>query len=119
MKVLICDDSTFMRQIITTVLNQSDCEIVGEARNGLECIEKYKELTPDLILMDVTMPEMDGLSALKELKKINKNVKVIICSSMGQEPIVKEAIQNGAADFIVKPFQKERILEVIHSQSGV
>ena len=87
--------------------------MVGEAADGLQAIEKYKELQPDLVTMDITMPEMDGITALKEIKKINPNAKIIMCSAMGQQAMVIDAIQAGAKDFIVKPFQADRVLEAI------
>lgn len=94
-------------------LSKAGYDVCGEAENGVTAIEKFKELQPDLITMDITMPEMDGITAVKEIRKINANVKVIMCSAMGQQAMVVEAIQAGAADFIVKPFQRERVLEAI------
>ena len=117
MKILITDDAIFMRGILKKIIKDTPHEVIGEASNGLECIEKYKELQPDLVIVDITMPEMDGLQALKELKKIDKSVKVIMCSAMGQQMMVMEAIQSGALDFIVKPFQPDRIIDAIHRVS--
>jgi len=117
-KVLIVDDAAFMRMMIKDILVKNDYEIVGEAENGLKAIEKWQELRPDLTTMDITMPEMDGITAVKEIKKIDPNAKVIMCSAMGQQGMVIEAIQSGARDFIVKPFQPDRVLEAIRKVVG-
>lgn len=112
-KVLIVDDAAFMRMMIKDILAKNGYEIVGEAENGMKAIEKFQELRPDLTTMDITMPEMDGITAVKEIKKIDANAKVIMCSAMGQQAMVIEAIQSGARDFIVKPFQPDRVLEAV------
>jgi len=112
-KILIVDDAAFMRMMIKDILVKNGYEIVGEAQDGAQAIEKYKELEPDLVTMDITMPEMDGITALKEIKAINPDAKVIMCSAMGQQAMVIDAIQAGAKDFIVKPFQADRVLEAI------
>ncbi|MHA6251285.1 response regulator [Oceanobacillus sp. CAU 1775] len=112
-KVLIVDDAAFMRMMIKDILSKNGYEIVGEAPDGAQAVEKYKELQPDLVTMDITMPEMDGITALKEIKKIDPNATVIMCSAMGQQAMVIDAIQAGAKDFIVKPFQADRVLEAI------
>ncbi|WP_025027648.1 response regulator [Caldalkalibacillus mannanilyticus] len=117
-KILIVDDAAFMRMMIKEILSKNGFEVVGEAHDGAQAVEKYKELTPDLVTMDITMPEMDGISALKEIKKINPNAKIIMCSAMGQQAMVIDAIQAGAKDFIVKPFQAERVLEAINKTLG-
>lgn len=111
--ILIVDDASFMRMMIKDILTKNGFTILGEAENGLKAIEKYKELTPDLVIMDITMPEMDGIQAVKEIKKINGNAKIIMCSAMGQQAMVIEAIQAGAKDFIVKPFQADRVVEAV------
>jgi two-component system chemotaxis response regulator CheY len=111
--ILIVDDAAFMRMMIKDILTKNGYQVVGEAADGVQAIEKYKECIPDLVTMDITMPEMDGITALKEIKKINPNVKVIMCSGMGQQAMVIDAIQAGARDFIVKPFQSDRVLEAI------
>jgi two-component system, chemotaxis family, chemotaxis protein CheY len=111
--ILIVDDAAFMRMMIKDILSKNGYQVVGEAADGAQAIEKYKECVPDLVTMDITMPEMDGITALKEIKKINPNVKVIMCSAMGQQAMVIDAIQAGARDFIVKPFQADRVLEAI------
>ena len=117
-KVLVVDDAAFMRMMIKDILTKNDYEIVGEAGNGLQAIEKWQELRPDLTTMDITMPEMDGITAVKEIKKIDPNAKIIMCSAMGQQGMVIEAIQSGARDFIVKPFQPDRVLEAIRKVVG-
>lgn len=112
-RVLIVDDAAFMRMMIKDILTKNGFEVVGEANDGVQAIEKYKELSPDLVTMDITMPEMDGIAALKEIKNINTDAKVIMCSAMGQQAMVIDAIQAGANDFIVKPFQADRVIEAI------
>lgn len=117
-KVLIVDDAAFMRMMIKDILLKNGFEVVGEAENGAKAVEKFQELRPDLTTMDITMPEMDGISAVKQIKKIDPGAKVIMCSAMGQQAMVIEAIQSGARDFIVKPFQPDRVLEAIRKAIG-
>lgn len=117
-RILIVDDAAFMRMMIRDILSKNGYEVVGEAQDGAQAIEKYKELLPDLITMDITMPEMDGIAALKEIRKIDSNAKVIMCSAMGQQAMVIDAIQAGAKDFIVKPFQADRVIEAIKKTLG-
>ncbi|HDX9579754.1 response regulator [Bacillus cytotoxicus] len=113
-KILVVDDAVFMRTMIKNLLqSNSDFEIIGEAENGIEAIQKYKELQPDIVTLDITMPEMDGLEALKEIIKIDANAKIVICSAMGQQGMVLDAIKSGAKDFIVKPFQADRVIEAL------
>lgn len=112
--VLIVDDAAFMRMMIKDILSKNGFNVIGEAADGAQAVEKYKELTPDLVTMDITMPEMDGIAALKEIKSINSKAVIIMCSAMGQQAMVIDAIQAGAKDFIVKPFQAERVLEAIN-----
>jgi len=116
--ILICDDAAFMRMMIKDILSKNGYNVAGEAENGAKAVEKYKELNPDLVLMDITMPEMDGIQALKEIKKLDAGALVIMCSAMGQQAMVIEAIQNGARDFIVKPFAADRILEAVRKVIG-
>jgi len=116
--VLIVDDAAFMPMMIKDILNKNDFEVVGEAENGVQAVEQYKELQPDLVTMDITMPEMDGIAALKEIKQMNPSAIVIMCSAMGQQAMVIDAIQAGAKDFIVKPFQADRVLEAINKALG-
>ena len=117
-KVLIVDDAAFMRMMLKDILTKNGYEVVGEAENGNKALEKYKELKPDLVLMDITMPEVDGISALKNIRKEDGNAKVVMCSAMGQQNMVIEAIQSGARDFIVKPFQADRVLEAVKKVIG-
>ncbi|MFC5401947.1 response regulator [Cohnella soli] len=117
-RILIVDDAAFMRMMIRDILTKNGYEVVGEAQDGSQAIEKYKDLQPDLITMDITMPEMDGITALKEIRKLDSNAKVIMCSAMGQQAMVIDAIQAGAKDFIVKPFQADRVIEAIKKTLG-
>lgn len=117
-RILISDDAAFMRMMIKDILTKAGYEVAGEAENGAKAVERYNELKPDLVLMDITMPEMDGIQALKKIKEGDGNAKVIMCSAMGQQAMVIEAIQSGAKDFIVKPFQPERILEAVQKVLG-
>lgn len=112
-KILIVDDAAFMRMMIKDILSKNGFDVVGEAQDGAQAIEKYKELEPDLVTMDITMPEMDGITSLKEIKAASPDAKIIMCSAMGQQAMVIDAIQAGAKDFIVKPFQADRVLEAI------
>jgi two-component system chemotaxis response regulator CheY len=112
-RVLIVDDAVVMRMMIKGILSKNGYEVVGEAQNGLEAVEKYQELKPDLVTMDMVMPEMDGISAVKQIVASDPNAKVIMCTSMGQQALVVEAIQAGAKSFITKPFQPPKILETI------
>jgi len=116
--ILICDDAAFMRMMIKDILSKNGYNVAGEAENGQKAVEKFKELSPDLVLMDITMPEMDGIQALKEIKKTDGNALVIMCSAMGQQAMVIESIQAGAKDFIVKPFQAERVIEAVKKVIG-
>ena len=111
--ILIVDDASFMRMMIKDILTKNGFEVIGEAENGAKAVEKYKELNPELVIMDITMPEMDGIQAVKEIKKINGEARVVMCSAMGQQAMVIEAIQAGAKDFIVKPFQADRVVEAV------
>ncbi|HEY9886019.1 MAG TPA: response regulator, partial [Vampirovibrionales bacterium] len=117
--VLIVDDALFMRTVLKDILTKNGYEVVGEATNGYEAIEKFQELQPDIITMDITMPELDGIEALKQIMDIDKRAKVIMCSAMGQQGIVVEAIKHGACDFVIKPFQPTRVLEAINKATGV
>lgn len=117
-RVLIVDDAAFMRMMIKDILSKDGYEVVGEADNGVKAVEKYKELTPDLVLMDITMPEMNGIDAVKNIKAIDPGAKIVMCSAMGQQAMVIESIQAGARDFIVKPFQADRVLEAVRKVVG-
>lgn len=118
-RILIVDDAAFMRMMIRDILTKNGFEVVGEAEDGNQAIEKFKEVRPDLIMMDITMPEMDGIVALKEIKKIDPSAKIIMCSAMGQQTMVIDAIQAGAKDFIVKPFQTDRVIDAINKTLGI
>lgn len=116
--ILIVDDAAFMRMMIKDVLTKNGFQVVGEAENGAKAIERYKELKPALTIMDITMPEVDGIQAVKEIKKFDSAAKIIMCSAMGQQAMVIEAIQAGAKDFIVKPFQADRVIEAVKKVIG-
>ncbi|EAL8030414.1 TPA_asm: two-component system response regulator [Listeria monocytogenes] len=113
LKLLIVDDAMFMRTMIKNIVKDSDFEVVAEAENGLEAVKKYDEVKPDIVTLDITMPEMDGLEALAQIMAKDPSAKVIMCSAMGQQGMVVDAIKKGAKDFIVKPFQADRVLEAL------
>ncbi|WP_047810937.1 MULTISPECIES: response regulator [Desulfosporosinus] len=110
---MIVDDAAFMRMMLKDILTKNGVTVAGEAENGAIAVEKYMELQPDLTIMDITMPEMDGLQAVKEIVKRDPKAKIIMCSAMGQQSMVIEAIQSGAKDFVVKPFQADRVIEAV------
>lgn len=113
LKILIVDDALFMRNMLKDIFVQAGYEIAGEASNGVEAIQRYKELKPDLVTMDIVMPEKSGIEALEEITKQDPNACVIMVSALGQDPLVIQAIQHGAKDFIVKPFEEQRVLDVV------
>jgi len=114
-KVLIVEDAPFIREMIRDILESHDHEIVGEAANGLEAIEKYKALKPDVVLMDILMPGMDGLSAIMNIMEQDTKAKIIVVSALVKEALRKEAMRAGAVDFVAKPFQVERLLEAVRA----
>lgn len=116
--VLVVDDAAFMRMMLKDILTKGGYDVVGEAADGNEAVAKYNELKPDLVTLDITMPNKDGLQALKEIRANDPNATCIMCSAMGQQAMVIEAIQSGAKDFIVKPFQAERVLEAVKKVIG-
>lgn len=116
--VLITDDTAFMRMTLRNVIEKNGYTVVGEAGDGEEAIALYKELKPDMVTMDITMPKMDGISAIKEIMKVDPNAKIIVCSAMGQKPMVIEALSAGAKDFLVKPFDAERVVESLRKISS-
>ena len=116
--VLICDDAIFMRTMIGDILRQAGFEVVGEAENGQQAVEKYRALRPDLVTMDIVMPDMGGIDAVREIIREDPKAKILMCSAMGQQALVIEAIQAGARDFVVKPFQPSRVLEAVHRVLG-
>ena len=117
-KVLIVDDASFMRMTIRQMLEKNGHEVVGEAADGVEALTKYQELKPDLVTLDITMPNKDGIAALKDIKAFDPGALCVMCSAMGQQSMVIEAIQAGAKDFIVKPFQADRVIESIRKVLG-
>lgn len=117
-RILIVDDAAFMRMMLRNMLEKAEYTIVGEASNGRMAIEAYQEHTPDLVLMDITMPEMDGIEALKGIKVLDPKAKIIMCSAMGQQTMVMDAIKYGASDFVVKPFNNTRVLEALKRVLG-
>lgn len=116
--VLVCDDAVFMRTMISDILTQAGLEVVGEADSGAAAVEKYKALKPDLVTMDIIMPEMGGIDAVKAITNFDPQARVLMCSAMGQQALVAEAIQAGAKDFVVKPFQPSRVLEAVQRVLG-
>jgi two-component system, chemotaxis family, chemotaxis protein CheY len=117
-RVLIADDAAFMRMMIRNILTQNGHEVVGEAENGQEAVERYAELKPDVTTMDITMPEKDGIAALKEIMAADPAARVVMCSALGQESKVIESIRSGAKDFVVKPFQQDRVLAALAKALG-
>ena len=117
-RILVADDAAFMRMMVKDILTKGGYEVVGEAANGKEAIEQYEKLQPDLVLMDTIMPEMDGIEALKKIKSSYPDALIIMCSAMAQQAMVIECIQGGAKDFIVKPFQADRVLESVKKVLG-
>ena len=117
-RILITDDAMFMRVTLKDILSRNGYEIAGEASNGREAVELYQSLKPDLVTMDITMPDMDGITALKEIRKMDPKACVLMCTAMGQRNMVMEAMGAGARDFIVKPFQKDKVLESVSKLLG-
>ncbi len=116
--VLVCDDAVFMRTMISDILTQAGLEVVGEAASGAQAVERYKALRPDLVTMDIIMPEMGGIEAVKEITAFDPQARVLMCSAIGQQALVAEAIEAGAKDFVVKPFQPSRVLEAVQRVLG-
>lgn len=117
-RILIADDALFMRMMLKDMLTKGGYDVCGEAANGEEAVEMYKELKPDLVMLDITMPVLDGMGALREIKVMDPTAKVIMCSAMGQKNFVLDAIRHGASDFIVKPFQPSKIFETLRRILG-
>ena len=111
--IMIVDDASFMRMMLKRIIETHGHTVVAEAENGLVAISRYKEFKPDLVTMDITMPELDGIQAVKGIMEVDPSAKIVMCSAMGQQVMVIDAIQAGARDFIVKPFQEERIVETL------
>lgn len=118
MKVLVVDDTAFMRIMMRTILEELGYEVIAEAKNGKEAVDEYTKRRPDIVTMDITMPEMDGVEALREIRRLDPKAKVIMCSAMGQRDMVLDAISFGARDFVVKPFQKDRIQEAVSKMAN-
>lgn len=118
-RVLVVDDAAFMRMAIKMILNGNGFEVIGEAENGAIAVKKYKELKPDIVTMDITMPEMTGLEALKEIREFDPEAKVIMVSAMGQEGIVRETIMLGAKSFIIKPFKNDHVIQTLNKVLAV
>ncbi|MCU0621829.1 MAG: response regulator [Gemmatimonadales bacterium] len=116
--VLVCDDAIFMRTMISDILAQAGYEVVGEAESGAQAVQQYRALKPDLVTMDIVMPDMGGIDAVREIVKEDPQARILMCSAMGQQALVVEAIQAGAKDFIVKPFQPSRVLEAVQRVLG-
>jgi two-component system, chemotaxis family, chemotaxis protein CheY len=116
--VLVCDDALFMRTMVKDILSQAGFTVVGEAENGQQAVEQYKKLKPDLVTMDIIMPEMGGIEAVKKIMEVDPQARILMCSAMGQQALVLEAIQVGAKDFVVKPFQPSRVLEAVQRVLG-
>ena len=117
-KILLVDDAAFMRKMVRDTLSKSGYTDIYEAVDGADAVEKFSEIGPDLVIMDITMPNMDGLQALKEIRSRDGNAKVVMCSAMGQESMVMDAVRSGAKDFIVKPFKPDRVLKTVNSILG-
>lgn len=117
-RILLVDDASFMRMMLKDLLTKNGHEVIGEAENGLIGVQRYKELKPDIVLMDITMPEMTGIEAVKKIKEFDGQAKVIMCSAMGQQGMVIEAIQAGAKSFIVKPFNGDKVIAEINKTLG-
>ena len=116
--VLVCDDALFMRTMITDILTQAGYEVIGEAETGAQAVERYRQLKPDLVTMDIVMPDMGGIEAVRAICRDSPEAKILMCSAMGQQALVVEAIQAGAKDFVVKPFQPSRVLEAVQRLLG-
>lgn len=117
-QIVICDDAEFMRVALSDILTKEGYEIAGIAKNGMEAFELYVELNPDLMIVDITMPNMDGVQTLTEIKKVNQDAAVVMCSAQNQPQTIMGALQAGASDFIIKPFQPKRVLEVVRNVIG-
>ena len=116
--VLICDDAIFMRTMVGDILKQAGFTVVGEAETGVQAVEKYRELKPDLVTMDIVMPDMGGIDAVREITTEDPSARILMCSAMGQQALVIEAIQAGARDFVVKPFHPSRVIEAVQRVLG-
>jgi len=116
--VLICDDAIFMRTMLADILTNAGFEVIGEAESGVQAVDLYKRLRPDLVTMDIVMPDMGGIDAVREIMKFDPQAKCLMCSAMGLQALVVESLQAGARDFVVKPFQPSRVLEAVQRVLG-
>jgi two-component system chemotaxis response regulator CheY len=116
--VLICDDVVYMRSMLGDILQRAGFEVVGEAASGAEAVEKYKQLRPDFVTMDIVMRDMSGLDAVREIRSYDQDARILMCSAMGQHGLVTEALQAGAREFVVKPFEPSRLLEAVQRVLG-
>jgi len=112
-RVLVVDDAIFMRKMVSDILEGHGMEIVGEADNGQLAVEKYKELKPDLVTMDIIMPEMNGIDSVREIMSVDPQARIVMCSALGQQALVQDALAAGAKDFLIKPFNPSRVIEVV------
>ncbi len=119
LKVLIVDDASFMRTMLKDILTSGGFELAGEATDGVEAVQKFKELKPDIVTMDIVMPLKSGIDAVREIIALNKDARIIMCSALGQESLVLEAINAGAKDYIIKPFDPDKVIEMVKRVAGV
>ncbi len=112
-RILIADDASFMRHMVREIIEPEGYEIVGEAADGVEAVEKYRELQPDIVTMDIVMPKRSGIDAVKVILELDSSAQIVMCSALGQETLIMEALQAGAKDFIVKPFKPDAVLETL------
>lgn len=113
LRILVADDLSFMRMVQKEILHDKGYDVVGEAADGIEAVDKYKQLHPDIVILDITMPHMNGLEAMRKIFEYDRNAKIVICSALGQQQLIVEAIKAGVRDFIVKPFKAERVISAI------
>lgn len=119
LKVLIVDDASFMRTMLIDILTSGGFELAGEATDGVEAVQKFRELKPDIVTMDIVMPLKSGIDAVREIIALNKDARIIMCSALGQESLVLEAINAGAKDYIIKPFDPDKVIEMVKRVAGV
>jgi two-component system chemotaxis response regulator CheY len=119
LKVLIVDDASFMRTMLKDILTSGGFELAGEATDGVEAVQKFRELKPDIVTMDIVMPLKSGIDAVREIIALNKDARIIMCSALGQESLVLEAINAGAKDYIIKPFDPDKVIEMVKRVAGV
>lgn len=117
-RVLVVDDTAFMRRMLRELLSKAGLEVVAEAGNGREAVEQYRQVRPALVIMDITMPELDGIAAVREIVREDPSARIVMCSALGQQELIIEALEAGAQDFVVKPFVPEKVLEAVHKVLG-